>query len=112
MPKGELLTYLKEACRTYAMGFFIASVALARSAVEAAVRPGVGRFLGASATTALDLKDLIERNPLLDKPSRALAHRVRIIGNRAIHDGKPPSADEAFEVVEATRSLIAYLAGK
>ena len=37
VPEGPLLTYMKEASRTYAMGFFAASVALSRSAVEAPI---------------------------------------------------------------------------
>lgn len=109
MPRGQLLTYVKEASRTYAMGFFVASVALSRSALEAAVRPRAAKYLGASAAADLDLKDLIDRAQIGDKAMRDFAHRVLIIGNDVIHEGQSVSAEDALHVIEAVRAIIAYL---
>jgi len=106
VPTGHLLTYMKEATRTYAMGFFVASVALSRSAVEAALRPHVAKHLGATVGADLDLRELIDRAPMLDKPTRDLAHRVRRVGNDVIHKGKSVNAEDTLDVIEAARTVI------
>lgn len=109
VPKGHLLTYLKEASRTYAMGFFAASVALSRAAMEACLRPQVGKYLGASAAAELDLLSLIDRAAIRDKVTRDLAHKVRRVANDVLHEGMAVSGDEAFDVIEAARTVVAYM---
>lgn len=109
VPRGHLLTYLKEASRTYAMGFFAASVALSRAAVEACLRPRVGKYLGASEAAELDLFSLIDRAAIRDKHTKDLAHKVRTVANDVLHEGRAVSGDEAFEVIEAARTVVAYM---
>jgi hypothetical protein len=109
VPKGELWTYIREASRTYAMGFFTASVALSRSALEAAVRPRAARYLGATAADEMELKELIDRGQIADKRVRDLAHRVRTTGNRVLHGNKPATAEETLTVIEAVREVVVYL---
>jgi hypothetical protein len=101
--------YMKDASRTYAMSFFVASVGLSRSAVEAALRPRMAKYLGAGPARDFDLIDAINRAPSLDKAIRDLAHRVRIVGNDVIHDGKSVTADETLEIIEAARTVIEYV---
>lgn len=91
------------------MGFFVASVALSRAAIETSLRPKVAKYLGVSSAAELDLVDFIERARTLDKPTKDLAHKVRAIGNDVLHAGRDVTADEALEVIEAARTVVAYI---
>jgi hypothetical protein len=92
------------------MGFFVASVALVRAGVEAALRTHVAKYLGRPVARELELKDLIDRAPALDKPTRDLAHKVRILGNDALHKGLPVSDEQSYNAIEVARMLVANLA--
>jgi len=104
--------YLREAVNCYIFGLPQSAVALARGAVEDALRKKLEKIFGRNAMAGADLIVLIDdygsRAKSLSKDGRALAHKVRIAGNDVLH--KQAVTTNALEVIEAARMVILELA--
>lgn len=111
--RKEVNVYLREATQCYLYGFFQASTALFRTALETGLRDFCVRKLGAKPGIGVDLDDLITqavRFHLLSQESGAMATRVRKIANRVVHD-KPIDEGQAFEVLVQTRRVLEEIYG-
>jgi hypothetical protein len=111
-PRGPAQTYLSEATRTYLLGFFQASVALSRSALEEGLRDSLHAHLSNAFQTD-ELSEMIRlagftvlRNPDLLQ----FAHDIRKKGNEVLH-GSPCGEQEAFDLLIKSRSVLDALYG-
>ena len=111
---GSEFVYLREAANCYILGLPQSAVALARAAVENALRKKLEKIFGKSAVAGADFKVLIDdygsRAKSLSRERRDLAHKVRIAGNDVLHQQNMGSAN-ALEVIEAARMVILELVG-
>lgn len=109
IPSTPTSAYLQEATRTYIAGFWQASVALSRAAVEEALREKAkNRNLGVEA---YELKLLLQaacRLGILDNAHLQLAREVQVIGNQVLH-GKPTNDSEAWDALCAARGVLRHL---
>jgi hypothetical protein len=107
---GDSFVYIREAANCYIQGLAQAAVALCRSAMELEIRRLAGKRFGVATVAGLELKDVIERFgvKLLLPNHVKLAHRVRTVANKVLHE-EPASLDKALEVLEAARSVILEL---
>lgn len=104
----EVEIYLKEATRTYVYGFWHASVALSRAAVEHGLRQAVIKQTGQNQNTMRELVAAGLRWGLLDKPSADLTDTVITCGNRVLHR-EPANAEGAWEALCAARGVLTRL---
>src|SRR5437879_1076020 len=106
--RKEENVYLREATQCYLYGFFQASTALFRTALETGLRDFCARKLGSEPGVTVILDDLVTRAVrfhLLSQESGAMASRVRKIANRVVHD-EPIGEGQAFEVLVQTRRVL------
>lgn len=111
--RKEVNVYLREATQCYLYGFFQASTALFRTALETGLRDFCVHNLGSKPGVGVDLDDLITqavRFHLLSQESGAMATRVRRIANRVVHD-EPIAEGQAFEVLVQTRRVLEEIYG-
>jgi putative methionine-R-sulfoxide reductase with GAF domain len=107
-PSGWVGIYLKEATRCYIFGFWDASVALCRAAVEQGVREVVRKKLNQSPANLTQTVKLADRSRLLDKSTSHLAGKVILMGNRVLH-GSPTNERGAWDVLCAARGVLQHL---
>jgi hypothetical protein len=105
-PAAEVNVYLAEATRCYVFGLWQASVALARSALEVALRDKLPNATAGSKLLAL--MDAAQRCRVLDDTHLALARQVQEAGNRVLH-GKPITATVAEEVLFSIRCVLLHM---
>jgi HEPN domain-containing protein len=105
---GPTEIYLKEATRAYLFGFWDASVALSRTAVEQGLRQAVEERLRQNLEKLRDLVDTSLYCGLLDRPRKDLADKVVNSGNRVLHS-KPADETEAWDVLCTTRGVLLHL---
>jgi len=100
--------YLKEATRSYIFGFWDASVALSRAALEDALRIATRER---SIAVSQDLRHLVKHagvHGLLDRPTTDFANDVRSAANRVLH-GRPAKEEEAWDVLCKARGVLEHL---
>lgn len=106
--------YLREAANCYILGLSQAAVALARAAVEEALRKRLEKVFGRNAVASAEFKVLIDdysaRGKTLSREGRDLAHKVRIAGNDVLHRQGTAQANP-LQLIEAARVVILELAG-
>lgn len=105
---GPTEIYLKEATRAYLFGFWDASVALSRAAVEQGLRQAVKERLSRNLEKLPDLVNASLRWELLDRPRADLADKVVSAGNRILHSN-PADETEAWDVLCAARGVLLHL---
>jgi hypothetical protein len=114
VPSTAVGFYIREATRCFVYGFWGASVAMSRAALEQGLKEKVSGSSGVSGTR-FELSDLVEaagRLRLTDGATLGLADQVRVTGNRVIH-ARTSSHEEAWDTLTATRAvLMAIYAGK
>jgi hypothetical protein len=111
--RKEANVCLREATQCYLYGFFQASTALFRTALETGLRDFCVRKLGSKPGVGVVLDDLITRAlrfHLLSQESGAMATGVRKIANRVVHD-EPIDEGQAFEVLVQTRRVLEEIYG-
>ena len=110
MRESEAVAYLREAANCYIHGLCQACVALARSALELALRARVAKLVGEQAASASELKDLIDRYgpKFLSKENVSDATAVRKAGNSVLHVGAT-DCDKALATLESARRVILQL---
>jgi len=109
IPSDEVSVYLSEATRCFIYGFFQASVALSRTAVEAGLNEHLRRTLG--AVPPQDLVDKIncaERFKLVTPHAAQLAHGVRKAARDVLHR-KPAKQGLAFDTLVQARGFLKEL---
>lgn len=107
-PSGRVDNYLREAARCYIYGFWTASIALSRSVLEHSLRD---RLSSIQAPSPPSLKDLIStaiEKGVLDGYHSDLAVEIQKKGNIQLHK-RPASSSEAYDVLVAARSVVAFL---
>jgi hypothetical protein len=107
-PLGPTEVYLKEATRTYLFGFWDASVALSRAAVEQGLRQAAKERFNQNLKTLRELIDAGLLLGLLDNPNKDLADKVVDAGNRVLHR-QPADETEAWDVLCAARGVLLHL---
>ena len=107
-PLGPTEVYLKEATRTYLFGFWDASVALSRAAVEQGLRQAVKERFNQNLKTLRELIDAGLLLGLLDNPGKDRAGKVVDTGNRVLHR-QPVDETEAWDVLWAARGVLLHL---
>lgn len=110
LPSSATDLYLREATRSYIFGFWQASVALSRAALEQGLRESIRGVLG---RTVIKLSELLRASqrlkpPLLDRVHEKLASQVELCGNRVLH-GEPTGERNAWETLNAARRVLLYL---
>ena len=115
IPDGPAFVYLREAARCYIQGLDQASIALARAALEAALKKRLGDTLGKDAVAREKLDTLIKewapRTRTLTAAQQKEARRIQVVANRVLHE-KPTDERTAFEVLQAARGLVLHLSRK
>ena len=100
--------YISEATRTYVFGFWHASIAFSRAALEAALRERIEGELGQSRTKLRYLITTGRRLGFLDGLHEAMADRVAEAGNRVLHE-EPADEKVAWSVLREGRSVLIHL---
>jgi len=102
----EVNVYLREATQCFLYGFFQASTALFRTALETGIKHFCDRKLGALPGAKLyDLIAQAEKLGLVSLHVGAMASDVRIAANKVIHE-EPISEQQAFDVLVKTRGVL------
>lgn len=105
-PREPVNVYLREATRAYLLGLFIASVALARSALEQALEEKVPKLLHTESKDKMKmLIKAAERSKLLEADILCLADEARKQANKVVH-GKACKETEAFDILIKTRRVV------
>ncbi len=105
----EVNSYLREATRCYLWGFFQASVALMRAAIEAGLNERLKQKL--HRVPEVDLVQKINqaaRFKLISGESQRFAHEVRDKANKVVH-GRNTSDQDAFDLLVKTRQTLLEL---
>jgi len=105
---GPAEVYLKEATRSYLFGFWDASVALSRAAVEQGLRQAAKDRFNQNLDTLRELIEAGLRLGLLDGPHAYLAGSVARAGNQVLHK-QPADETEAWDVPWAARGVLGHL---
>jgi len=108
---GGVDVYWREATRTYVYGFWDASVAMSRAAIESALRPALKERAGQSPDTLREVVAASLRWGILDKPSREMADKVVPAANRVLHR-KPAGEAEAWDTLCASRGEVTHAQNK
>jgi hypothetical protein len=106
IPSPEVSVYLREETRCFLHGFFQASVALSRTALEAGINELLLRRLGTVPRADLiDKLTQLERFHILDREATNAAHEVRKAGGAVLH--KSPAAESvAFDTLVRARRVL------
>jgi hypothetical protein len=107
-PRGPTEVFLKEATRAYLFGFWDASVALSRAAVEQGLRQAAKERFNQNLDTLRELIDAGLRLGLLDGPHADLASTVVRVGNQVLHR-QPADETQAWDVLWAARGVLGHL---
>ncbi|PYV29509.1 MAG: hypothetical protein DMG09_29835 [Acidobacteria bacterium] len=108
IPSHAADLYLREATRSYIYGFWQASVAFSRAALEQGLRERVKQKLGDTPGKLSLLIQSAATCGLLDAAHRHLAGRVKLSGDRVLH-GDPATDREAWETLCAARGVLVHL---
>lgn len=107
-PTHTTSVFLREATRTYVMGFPQASVALSRAALEQALKEVLGYQLSG---TFIDFQALLKdarRWNVLDDEHLRTARMLAKHGDEVLHN-KPTTEDRALRVLTDLRNLLRYV---
>ncbi len=104
----RVASYLREATQCYIYGLFQASIALARAAIEQALKERVYNITGPSHTKLPDLIEEARKLGVLDAPHSEAATFVMLRGNELLH-GDPTSPDRARDCLERARGVLEHL---
>lgn len=107
IPLTDATFYLREATRCYIFGFWAASVALCRAALEKGLKEAVAKATG-SPVLECKLSKLVEsasRLRLADPAVLSQAEQVRIAGNRTVHN-RASDQPEAWDTLLALRGVM------
>jgi len=102
--------FLTEATRSYVFGFWNASVALSRAAVEQALREKVESRVSLKNPKLCDLVTAAYRLKLLDDEHQRLASQVELVGNKVVH-GKPSNDRESWVTLSDARQVLDHIYG-
>lgn len=109
IPSKEVCVYLREATRCFIYGFFQASIALSRAALEAGLNEHIGRKFGPVSQMELAKKiDLASRWKLVSGQSASMAHDVRRAARRVLHQ-EPVKENLAFDTLVRARGVLKNL---
>lgn len=105
----EINVYLREATQCYLYGFFQASTALFRTALEAGLQDCFDRKLGPSPGVRLyDRIGKAVEHGLLAAVVASMAREVREAANKVIHE-EPITEEQAFDALVRTRCVLEEL---
>jgi hypothetical protein len=109
IPAEDTIVYLREATRTYIAGYWHASVALSRAALEEALREKVRETgLGIEAYELKALINAAHRTAILDDAHLQLTREVQTVGNNVLH-GTTVDDQQAWDVLCAVRGVLRHL---
>jgi len=100
--------YIREATRCYILGLWAGCAALARAALEYALREKVDAAGGGAPATLGRLLEAAARLRILDGPHLSLASVVKTGGDRVLHGGRA-SDTTAANIVAALSGVVLYL---
>jgi len=105
-PKPEVFGYLIEASRCFVHGFFQATIALSRSALESGLNDRLEKSLG--RTPSVDLAEKINqaaRFKFLSPEIAVQANQVRAMANKVLHK-TTASEEQAFDSLIQVRAVL------
>ncbi len=111
LSKSEFVC-LREAATCYLFGLLAAAVALARTAVEDALRRKLAKFYGKPDVANATLNEMLDKaaqRKTLSRKGLSLAHEVRLAAKRVLHPelGPGPRVEpDALAVLEAAKAVI------
>jgi hypothetical protein len=106
-PNPEVEVYLREATRCFLYGFFQASTALARAAIEAGLNDCLARMLGSVPERSLPEKIRVATKfRLLDPQQAKMARDVVKAAGRALHQETVKSSSLAFDAIACSRGVL------
>jgi hypothetical protein len=107
VPSDEVSLYLREATQTFIHGFFQASTALSRAALEAGINEHLKAKLGRVPNAELVAKiDQLERFKVIRADVSKEAHLVRKAGGFVLHRSPAPEKLAYETLLEARRVLM------
>lgn len=112
IPSREVSAYLREATRCFIYGFFQATIAVCRAALDAGLNDRLEDAI--LALPELTLCEKIKRagqgeDPLLTPETASLAHDVRKTANDVLHGEPTLQQDATFGVLVQTRAVLKEL---
>ena len=109
VPGQEVKIYLREASRCFIYGFFQASIALSRAALEAGLNDHLRKTVGTipEVDLATKVKKAAEYK-LVSAASASLGHAVRISAREVLHQ-KPANENSAFDTLVQARGFLMEL---
>ena len=110
LPRSEVQLYLREAVPSYLFGLDQAAVALARAAIELALRERVP-YADVNSWLLDKLIEAASRFKLLAPATLQHATDVQHLGNGVLH-GSPCNPDDVFDVFVKTRLVLEALYSK
>jgi hypothetical protein len=112
-PNPEVEVYLREGTRCFLYGFFQASTALARAAIEAGVKDCLAKRFGSVPECGLAQKIRVATKFSLLDPQRAkMARDVVKAAGRALHQETVKSCSLAFDAIACARGALEGLYGR
>lgn len=107
-PSTATNTYIREATRTYILGFPQASIALCRAALEQGLKERLGRQPSGGFIKFQDLLKEARRWHLLDGVTEKIARAVANAADDVLHE-KPADISEARDVLDQLRGVLQHI---
>ena len=107
-PSRRVASLLREATRCYVFGFWQASIALSRAAIEEALRERVVKLTNQPTHKLGQLIDMAQRVGLLDHDHIMMANAVKRFGDEVLH-GTETWSGNAKEAVISARGVLEHL---
>ena len=109
IPSSEVNVYLRESSRCFIYGFFQASIALSRAALESGLNDHLAKKLGKLPEVELAQKiNQAARLKLVSAAGARHANNVRIAARDVLHR-KPAKENTAFDVLVQSRGFLGEL---
>jgi hypothetical protein len=107
-PSEQTAAYIREAAQVYAHGFFQASAAMSRAAVEQALKERLGIQGGGGRISFKDLVNRAETANVLDSAVAQQARDLAKEANTVLHE-RSTDEDRAYQVLIAARGLMQHV---
>ncbi len=109
-PSKTVDAYLSEATRCFVFGLWNASSALARAAVELALKQAISQRGTQPPRSLMEAVSVAVDVGVLDGPNQELANQVLKTGNAVLHN-RPADEQQAWGVLCAARGILAHIYG-
>jgi hypothetical protein len=109
-PPADVSVSAREATRCFVFGFWDASIALSRSALEAALKAELRRFAPPPEKLS-EVIELARTRRLLDAPSQFSAKVIKGLGDKVLHNAHHGDEKAAADTINALRAVLRHVYG-